>query len=163
MLMSEKSNIKDFLVYYISERIIVFPIYEYLPIIANTIIRDFREWDLLDNGKKITQREKYFTYFLEKELQKILDTFVLLFQDLNVKIITVYTETSLPDEYSEFFEDKAKFSNSVKKLLKKKKMKYFRETKTSSLFKTTEGTFKNIKIGVPSGEDKEFLTKSLDK
>jgi hypothetical protein len=76
----KKLKIKDFLIYYISQRVIIFPIYEYLPIIANNIIRDFEEWDLLKD-KKITQKEKYFKFFLEKELDKLLETFIIIFKD----------------------------------------------------------------------------------
>lgn len=158
--MSEKTKIKDFLIYYISERIIIFPIYEYLPILANTIIRDFQEWDLLD-GKKITQKEKYFKYFLEKELDKILETFIIIFKDLNIKIITVYKEVLLNSEYSEIFINPERFSNIVKYTIKKK-TKYFREIKNDSLFLNTKGYYKNIRVGVPSGEDLEFFLK-LDK
>jgi hypothetical protein len=155
--MSEKTKIKDFLIYYISERIIIFPIYEYLPILANTIIRDFQEWDLLED-KKITQKEKYFKYFLEKELDKILETFIILFKDLNIKIITIYKEVLLNSEYSEFFINPERFSNIVKYKIKKK-TKYFREIKNDSLFLNTEGYYKNIKVGIPSGEDLEFFLK----
>jgi hypothetical protein len=155
--MLEKTKIKNFLIYYISQRIIIFPIYEYLPILANTIIRDFQEWDLLE-GKKITQKEKYFKYFLEKELDKILETFIILFKDLNIKIITVYKETLLNSEYSEYFLNYENFSNIVKYKIKKK-TKYFKEIKNDSLFLNTEGYYKNIRVGVPSGEDIEFFYK----
>ncbi len=70
--MSEKSKIKDFLIYYISQRVIIFPINEYLPIITKNIIRDFDEWDLLKD-KLITQKEKYFKFFLEKELKELME------------------------------------------------------------------------------------------
>ena len=60
--MSEKTKIKDFLIYYISQRVIVFPLDDYLSILADNIIRDFDEWDLLED-KLITQKEKYFKYF----------------------------------------------------------------------------------------------------
>ena len=86
--MSEKTKIKDFLIYYISQRVIVFPLDEYLPLLANNIIRDFEEWDLLE-GKLITQKEKYFKYFLEKELDILLNLFIIIFKDLNIKILNL--------------------------------------------------------------------------
>ena len=105
--MLEKTKIKDFLIYYISQRIIIFPIYEYLPILAN---------------------------------------------------ITVYKETLLNSEYSEYFLNYETFSNIVKYKIKKK-TKYFKEIKNDSLFLNTEGYYKNIRVGVPSGEDIEFFHK----
>jgi len=160
--MSEKNKIKDFLIYYISERIIIFPLYEYLPVIANNIIRNLNEWDLLD-GKLITQREKYFKFFLEKELDTILNLFIILFKDLNVKILTIYKDSSLSDEYSEVFINYKSFSNTVKNLYKKK-TKYFIELKDDNLlFLKTEGIYKGLRVGVPNGDDLEFFIKYIDK
>ena len=159
--MSEKTKIKDYLIYYISQRIIIFPIYEYLPIIANTIIRDFDEWGLLDK-KLITQKEKYFKFFLEKELDKLLETFIILFKDLNIKIITVYKEYYLSSEYCKYFINPNEFGNNVKNTIKKKKTKYFREINNDSLFLNTEGYYKNIRVGIPTGEDIEFFHRNIE-
>jgi hypothetical protein len=159
--MSEKTKIKNFLIYYISQRVIVFPLDEYLPVLANNIIRDFEEWDLLD-GKLITQKEKYFKYFLEKELDMLLNLFIIIFKDLNIKILTIYKDTKLSSEYSKYFINTEEFGNNIKKLYKKKKTKYFRSIKDKDfLFKKTEGTYKGLKVGIPSGEDLEFFAKYL--
>lgn len=158
--MSEKIKIKDFLIYYISQRVIVFPLDDYLTHLADNIIRDFEEWDLLE-GKLITQKEKYFKYFLEKELDMLLNLFIIIFKDLNVKILTIYKDSLLPSEYSKFFLNREEFGNTIKKLYKKK-TKYFRCIKEDSLFKKTEGTFKGLKVGIPNGEDLEFFQKYLN-
>jgi hypothetical protein len=158
--MSEKTKIKDFLVYYISERIIIFPIYQYLPILADTIIKDLEDWDLTKDGKLISYREKYFKYFLEKELDKILETIKLLFKDLKVKIYTIHKDSELPEYYSQYFEYPNKFSNIVNKIIKKK-TKYFREIKNEELFTNTEGVYKTIKVGVPTGDDLEFFHNNI--
>lgn len=155
--MSEKTKIKDFLIYYISQRVIIFPIDEYLPIIANNIIRDFEEWDLL-NGKTITQKEKYFKFFLNKELDKLIETFIIIFRDLNIKIFTIYRNSSLSSEYSQYFTNIEEFGNNIKKILKKK-TKYYKEIKNDSLFMNTEGYYKNIRVGIPTGEDLDFFAK----
>jgi hypothetical protein len=155
--MSEKTRIKDFLIYYISQRVIIFPIDEYLPIIANNIIRDFEEWDLL-NGKTITQKEKYFKFFLNKELDKLLETFIIIFRDLNIKIFTIYRNSSLSSEYSQYFMNIEEFGNNIKKILKKR-TKYYKEIKNDSLFMNTEGYYKNIRVGIPTGEDLDFFAK----
>lgn len=157
--MSTKPKINDFLIYFISERVIIFPIYEYLPNLANNIIRDFEEWDLLNN-KKITQKEEYFKYFLNKELDKILNAFIIIFKDLNIKIFTIYKDTSLSSEYLEYFKEPNKFGNIVKNTIKKK-TKYFKEIKDENLFLKTEGFYKNIKVGIPGGEELEFFAKAF--
>jgi hypothetical protein len=106
--MLEKSKIKEHLLIYLNQRVIIFKIDEYLSHIADNIIRDMDEWGLIGN-KKITQREKYFKFFLEKELDKILESFIILFRDLNIKIYTIYKNNTLSIEYSEYFEDINKF------------------------------------------------------
>lgn len=159
--MSEKTKIKDFLIYYISQRVIVFPLDEYLPILANNIIRDFEEWGLLED-KLITQKEKYFKYFLEKELDMLLNLFIIIFKDLNIKILTIYKDSILSSEYSKYFINYEEFGNTVKKLYKKKKTKYFISIKEKdSLFQKTQGIYKGLKVGIPEGEELEFFAKYL--
>lgn len=155
--MSEKTKIKDFLYYYSSYRVILFPVYEYLPVLADNIINDFQEWGLLEN-KLITQREKYFKFFLEKQLDKILESFIILFKDLNIKTFSLYKEIHLPSEYSQFFKESDKFSKNVKKILKNK-TKHFKDIKNHSLSLQYKGYYKNIKLGDPTGEDLELLIK----
>jgi hypothetical protein len=154
--MSEKTKIKDFLIYYIPQRVIIFPIYQYIPILANTIIKDLEDWDLIKEGKLISYKEKYFKFFLEKELDKIISTNIILFKDLKVKIYNIGKDIELPEYYSQYFQHPNNFSNIVNNTINKK-TKYFRKIKEDSLFSKTEGIYKNIKVGVPNGEDLEFF------
>jgi hypothetical protein len=154
--MSEKTKIKDFLIYYIPQRVIIFPIYQYIPILADTIIKDLEDWDLIKEGKLISYKEKYFKFFLEKELDKIISTNIILFKDLKVKIYNIGKDIELPEYYSQYFQYPNNFSNIVNNTINKK-TKYFRKIKEDSLFSTTEGFYKNIKVGVPNGEDLEFF------
>jgi len=118
------------------------------------------EWDILDK-KLNTQREKNFKYFLEKELDTLLNLFKIIFKDLNVKIFTIYKNNTLSSEYSEYFIDPINFGNIVKKVYKKK-TKYYKELKNNDLFLSTEGSFKGLRVGVPTGDDLEFFSKYLD-
>jgi hypothetical protein len=154
--MLEKPKIKDFLIYYIPQRVIILPIYRYLPILADTIIKDLEDWDLIKEGKLISYKEKYFKFFLEKELDKILDTNIILFKDLKLKIYNIGKDTELPEYYSQYFQYPNNFSNIINNTIKKK-TKYFRQIKDDSLFTNTEGYYNNIKVGTPSGEDLEFF------
>jgi hypothetical protein len=158
----ESRRIKDYLVYYIPQRVIIFPINEYQEVIIDNIIKNFLEWGLLYN-KVISCKEKYFKYFLEKEIDSILDSFRMMFSDLNVKILTVYKNIEVGDSYKHWFEDHSQFNKVLVKTLKKK-TKYFKEAKKDNLlFINTEGKFKGIKLGVPTGEETEFLQKTLAK
>lgn len=154
--MLEKTKIKDFLIYYIPQRIIIFPIYQYIPILANTIIKDLEDWGLIKEGKLISYKEKYFKFFLEKELDKIISTNIILFKDLKVKIYNIGKDIELPEYYSQYFQYPNNFSNIVNNTINKK-TKYFRKIKEDCFFSKTEGVYKNIKVGVPTGEDLEFF------
>jgi len=156
----ENRRIKDYLVYYLHQRVIIFPINEYQEVLIDNIIKNFLEWGLLDN-KVISCKEKYFKYFLEKEIDSILDSFRMMFSDLNVKILTVYKNVEVSDPYKHWFEDNTRFSKALITTLKKK-TKYFKEIKKDNLlFINTEGKFRGIKIGIPTGEETEFLQKTL--
>jgi hypothetical protein len=142
------------------QRVIIFPVHEYQEILVNQIIKNFIEWELLDT-KLITCKEKYFKYFLEKEIDSILDTFRFIFSDLNVKILTVYNNRELSEDSRHWFEDPSKFNKSLIKILKQK-TKYFKNVnKDNLLFINAEGEYKGIKIGNPSGAEIEFLQKTL--
>lgn len=157
-------KIKQLLIFYLNYRIIVFPVHEYLPHIADNIIKQFKDWELegIKEDKRITQKEKYFKYFLEKEIESILDVFKIMFKDLNVKILTIYKEKHLHKDYQIWFEDYTKFSDNVKKVFKKK-TKYFKEIKNDKLlFTNYKGEFKSLKCGEPTGEETEFLQKIID-
>jgi hypothetical protein len=158
--MLEKSKIKEHLLIYLNQRVIIFKIDEYLSHIADNIIRDMDEWGLIGD-KKIPQREKYFKFFLEKELDKILESFIIIFRDLNIKIYTIYKNNTLSIEYSEYFEDINKFGNNIKNILKKK-TKYFKYINNNKLlFNNTLGYYKTIKVGIPNGDDLEFFNKYI--
>ena len=157
-----ETKIKHLLIFYLKYRIIVFPVHEYLPHLADNIIKLFKDWELAE-GTLITQKEKYFKYFLEKEIDSILDIFKIMFKDVNAKILTIYKEKHLHKDYQMWFEDSTKFSSNVKKVFKKK-TKYFKEIKNDKLlFNNYKGEFKNLKCGEPTGEETEFLQKIVDK
>jgi hypothetical protein len=142
------------------QRVIIFPIQEYQDILISKIIKNFIEWGLLEN-KQITCKEKYFKYFLEKELDSILDTFRMMFSDLNIKILTIYKDKEMSLDYQSFFVTPTDFNKALTKSLKKK-TKYFKHVKKDNLlFINTQGAFKGIKIGNPNGEEIEFLQKAL--
>lgn len=156
--MSEK-KIKDLLIYYISERIIIFPIDDYIPTILNHIISNLNDWDLIKEDKPLSFKDKNFKYFLNKELDNILETIIIIFKDLKVKIYTVYNNSELPEEYSKIFENYKSFNKVIKNILNKK-TKYFKYINNNSLFKNTKGVYKNIKVGEPTGDDLEFFLKN---
>lgn len=158
-MISEK--IIDHLIFFPKDNIIIFPINNYIPIIANTIINDYDEWGLLEN-KIITQKEKYFKFFLKNKLDKLINSFKILFRDYNIKIYTVYNKNyNILSIHKKYIENTDKFFLNIIKNLKNK-TKYISEIDDTYTFEVSEDTFRGIKIGKYSGEIVEFLL-SLNK
>jgi hypothetical protein len=119
------------------------------------------EWNLLDN-KKITGKEKYFKFFVEKEINDILLEIKIVYKNLNIKIFTIYKETNINLDSSELIEDQNLIIKIICKQFKKICKKYFSDKISSNLnFLSSNSTFKNLKCGNPSGEEIEFLTKLI--
>ena len=90
-----------------------------------------------------------------------MESFIIIFRDLNIKIYTIYKNNTLSIEYSEYFEDINKFGNNIKNILKKK-TKYFKYINNNKLlFNNTLGYYKTIKVGIPNGDDLEFFNKYI--
>jgi hypothetical protein len=156
-----ETKIKDYLRYYITQGVIIFPIHLYQEELVSNIVKSFDEWGLLEH-KKISCREKYFKYFLNAEIDHLLNTFRMLYSNVNVKVLTVYKNKKIKI-YTDIFIDVNRFNQCLIKTLKTK-TKYFKEIKNDNLlFINTEGNYKGLKIGKPSGEEIEFIQKTLAK
>lgn len=152
-------RIKDILVVYLPQRIIVFPFHLYIETFLNKIINQMDEWSLLTN-KKITGKEKYFKFFVEKEINDILLEIKIVYKSLNLKIFSIYKNSEVNLNCKEFIENENLVLQTICKQFKKICKKYFSDKIPSNLnFNPSSSLFKNLKCGNPSGEEIEFLTK----
>jgi hypothetical protein len=155
-------RVREILVVYLKERVIVFPLHLYINTFINKILNKLRDWELLTN-KKISGKEKYFKFFVEKEINDILLEIKIVYKDLNIKIFTIYQEDSQKQNkinYSEYFIDESLIKNYICSSFKKTCKKYFSKNIPQELkFKPTDKLFKGFKCGVASGAEIEFLSK----
>lgn len=151
-------RIKESLVVYLEQRVIVLPLHLYYNTLLTRVIDRLSDWNLLN--KKITGKEKYFKFFVEKEIQDIILEIKIVYKELNLKILTVYKEFTDFKYHTEFFEEKNFISENICKICKKLFKKYFKILNSKNLnFNPSNKKFKGLNCGDPTGEEIEFLTK----
>jgi hypothetical protein len=151
-------RIKESLVVYLEQRIIVLPLHLYLDTLLTRVIDRLSDWNLLN--KKITGKEKFFKFFVEKEILDIILEIKIVYKELNLKILTVYKDFSEFKKLSEYFEENNFVSEVISKICKKLFKNYFKKLNSNNLnFKPSNKIYKGLNCGDPTGEEIEFLTK----
>ena len=151
-------KIKDTLILYLQHRVIIFPLHLYINTLLNNVFSKIDEWGLLKESKKISGREKFFKFFLEKEIESILSTFLLLFKKLNIKIITVFKNQDFQIDYLNFIKDKKELINIINKIFSKKTKYFIKKIPENLLIESSNFSYKDLKVGVISGEIEEFFS-----
>jgi hypothetical protein len=150
-------KIKDSLIIYLPQRIILFPLHLYINNLITRVLNRLYDWEF-DICKKITGKEKYFKFFLEKEILDILLEIKTIFKNLNVKVFTFFKETN--NLNLEYFESNSLIYKIIIKIFKKVCGKYFIYKIPRNLnFNPGNKIYKNLKCGEPTGEELEFLAK----
>jgi len=156
-------NIKDHLVVHLPQRIIIFPFHNYLDSFLTRIVNKYTEWDLLKN-KKITGREKYFKFFVEKEISDIIFDIRIVYQNYNIKILTVSKNYTIPDIFDNYIDNKEFVIKSIYKIFKKNCNTYFYDNIPDIFNFNTSGRFyKGLKCVDLTGEETEFIIKITKK
>jgi len=155
-------KIKDTLVVFLQERVIIFPFHLYIDTFLTNILNKMYEWNLLSSTKKISGEEKYFKYFVEKEISSIILDIKIVYKEYNFKIFSIFKDTPQKLHSEEFLQDKEKVINSILRIFKKLCKKYFNQKIPQSInFKQSNKSYKGLAIGEPTGEEIEFLTKII--
>lgn len=157
-------RLKDILVVYLSQRIVVFPLHLYINTLLTRVLDRLFEWNLLKN-KKIKGKEKYFKFFVEKEINDILLEIKIVYKNLNIKIFTIYKKNYINNisiNHIEYIEDLNQSINCIINQFKKICKKYFTEKIPENLnFNPSNKIYKGLKCGEPTGEEIEFLSRCL--
>lgn len=151
-------KIKDTLILYLQHRVIIFPLHLYINVLLNNVFSKIDEWGLLKESKKISGREKFFKFFLEKEIENILSTFQLLFKKLNIKIITVFKNQDFQIDYINFIKDKKELINIINKIFSKKTKYFIKKIPENLLIEPSNFSYKDLKVGLICGEIEEFFS-----
>jgi hypothetical protein len=154
-------RIKDILLVYLKERVIVFPLDCYVNVLISNILNKLSDWGI-NLDKPLSGKEKYFNFFLEKEILNLLDEFRILYSNLNIKIFTFSKNIIISDINVVFFTDSELVKKKIIKLFKKNCKKYFSDKVPDSVnFESSDLFYKNLKCGRAQGEEVEFLSKLI--
>lgn len=157
-------KIKDSLVVYLPQRIIVFSLHNYFNTLVARILNKMYDWNI-HCTKKISGKEFYFKFFAEKEISDILLEIKTVYKDLNIKIFTFFRETEISDINQEYLKPENSVIKTIVNIFKKLCKKYFcNKVPTNLQFKgSSSKKYKNISCGEPTGDESEFLIKLLSK
>lgn len=157
-------KITDVLIVYLSERIIILPIHNYFNILLVKVIDKMFEWNLISNDKKITGKEKYFKFFVEKIISDLLIEIKMIYKKYNLKVILIYKETKISEEFSNFLDENNLIKDTFFKMFKKIFKSYFvKDLPATVKFLPSNNFYKDLKCGQLSGEEKIFIDKIFKK
>ena len=154
-------TVRESLIVFLPQRVIIFPFYKFGNEFLFRIFKDLQEWDLLKN-KKITGKEKYFKYFVEKEISSIINDITIIFKQLNIKIFTLQKDFIIDSNLLNLIEDKDSLIKHINKIfLKLMGKKYFHKISTNLNFNPSSIMYKNLHCANSTGEEVEFVIKLL--
>jgi len=154
-------TVKESLIVFLPQRVIIFPFYKFGNEFLFKIFKNLQEWDLLKN-KKITGKEKYFKYFVEKEISSIINDITIIFKQLNIKIFTLQKDFIVDSNLLNLIEDKDILIKHINKIfLKLMGKKYFHKISNNLNFNTSNIMYKNLHCANSTGEEVEFVIKLL--
>lgn len=150
-------KIKEILIVSLEQRIIILPLHLYLNSLLSRVLDRMGEWNLLN--KKITGKEKYFKYFVEKEILDLILEIKIVYKELNLKILTILKKVIIQKNL-EYFEENNSIIDTITSISKKLFKKYFKKIDSENLnFLPSDKKFKGLNCGQFTGEEIEFLTK----
>ena len=149
---------------HLPQRIIIFPLHNILENFLIKIVNKYSEWDLLKN-KKITGKEKYFKFFVEKEISDIITDIKIVYQNYNIKILTVYKDIiKTLSHLEEYYNDVDFVIKKIFKIFKNNCDTYFLGNVPESYFlNISNREYKGLRCVDFSGEETEFIIKITKK
>jgi hypothetical protein len=156
-----KRKHKQYFVYYLKDNIFIFDVFDYIEELAADYVDYCSEWNLLKDGKvsqKNIRIKEYIQLYVSDALIIINDKL----SKCNCKGLCYFNAKDDLNVWSTFFDDPNRFISIAKKILKKR-LPNFIETDEKCLFKDIKGNFQGTPCLIPTGEDEDFLLKSLKK
>ena len=154
-------TVKESLIVFLPQRVIIFPFYKFGNQFLYKIFKNLQEWDLLKD-KKITGKEKFFKYFVEKEILSIINDITIIYKQLNIKIFTLQRNFIIDNNLINLIEDKDILLKNINKIfLKLMGKKYFHKISDNLNFNTSSILYKNLHCANSTGEEVEFVINLL--
>ena len=153
---------KQYFFYCVKDDILIFDVFDYLEELAADTVDYFFDWNLVKDNK-VSLKNTIFKEFVNQRVSFDIKMINTKAQKLNCSVLCYVKDKKEYNQWSSFFEDSEKVVKMLKRILKKNLPSFFLIEDGLDLFKTINGTFKNIPTVSLSGEDEEFLNKNLKK
>ena len=156
-----KRKHKQYFLYYLKDNVLIFDVFDYIEELAADYVDYCFEWNLIKDNKvseKNIRIKEYVQLYVSNALIIINDKL----SKCNCRGLCYFGKKQEFNEWSKFFDDPNRFISIAKRVLKCK-LPNFIEIDNENLFKTIKGTFQDTPCLIPTGEDEDFLLKSLKK
>jgi DNA replicative helicase MCM subunit Mcm2 (Cdc46/Mcm family) len=153
---------KQYFAYCVKENILIFDVFDYLEELAADTVDYFNDWNLVKDGV-IQLKSKILRQYLEERIKFDILIINNKSRKINCRVLCFYKQQTSFNVWSSFFEDPNKFIKVAKRLAKKFLPNFVEISNEKSLFQDVNGTFNNLPVVLPTGEDQEFLNKKLKK
>jgi hypothetical protein len=153
---------KQYFAYYIKDNILIFDVFDYIEELAADAVDYFNEWGLIKDDY-VSLKCTVFKEFVQQRLN--FDTKALFSKAkfLNCKVLCFYKKKKTYNQWAIFFKEPEKVINLSKKILKKNLPNFIETEPETTLFQSISGSFNNLPVVIPSGEDEEFVQTKLKK
>ena len=155
-----KRKHKQYFLYYLKDNVLIFDVFDYIEELAADYVDYCFEWNLIKDNKVIAKNiriKEYIQLWISNAVISINDKL----SKCNCKVLSYYKEKQNLNIWNEYFVDPNQFIKIAKKVLKTR-LNNFIETE-EVFFTNVKGNFNGTPCLLPTGEDEDFLLKSLKK
>lgn len=156
-----KRTNKQYFVYYLKDNILLFDVFDYIEELAADYVDHCYEWNLVSNDL-VSDKPKFIKFFIEQNIKIAEERISNMKKSLNCRVMFFYKEKSKYNVWSDFFKSPINFVKKSKKILKSKFSNFIENSDENLyLFERIKGTYENVPLLLPSGEDEDFILKNM--
>jgi hypothetical protein len=156
-----KRKHKQYFLYYLKDNIFIFDVFDYIEELAADYVDYCFEWNLIKDNVVI-ERNTRIKEFIQVQVSLAQVVMNDKLRKCNCRALCYFNPKNDLNLWVDYVKDPQKFIKIAKSVIKKKLPNFF-EVQDNNLFKSVKGDFQGIPCLDPTGEDEDFLLKSLKK
>jgi len=153
---------KQYFSYYIKENILIFDVFDYIEELAADAVDYFIEWNLIKDDY-VSLKCTILKNFVHQRLEFDTKTLNNKAKKLNCKVLCFFKKKNQYNQWSVYFKEPEKVVKTIRLALKKSLPNFIEIEDTTTLFQSISGSYNNLPVILPTGEDEDFLHKKLKK
>lgn len=156
-----KRKHKQYFLYYLKDNILIFDVFDYIEELAADYVDYCFEWNLIKDNVVI-ERNTRIKEFIQVQVSLAQIVMNDKLRKCNCRVLCYFNPKHDLNLWIDYVKDPQKFIKIAKSVIKKKLPNFF-EVQENNLFKSIKGDFQGTPCLDPTGEDEDFLLKSLKK